>query len=69
MGRTLATPTMMASNSGEVPHTAAAVDLVNVASLAVEKLNGCEEEVEGWQRSFVQLDFGQRHHNGSSRVR
>jgi hypothetical protein len=57
MGRTLATPTTTASNSGEVPHTVAAVDSMNVASLAVEKLNGCEEEVDGVAAKLCAVGF------------
>jgi hypothetical protein len=37
MGRILATPTMVASNSGEVSHIAAIADPVNVASPEVEQ--------------------------------
>jgi hypothetical protein len=37
---------------------AATAKLVNVASPSADKINGWEDEVEGWQRSFVRLDLG-----------
>jgi hypothetical protein len=64
MERTLANPTTAASNSGEVPHMAAAVKSVNVASPSVDKLNGWEDEVEGVAIELCVVGFGQRHDDG-----
>jgi hypothetical protein len=57
---------MAASNSDKVTLMAATADSVNAASLAVEKLNEGDDEVEGIAAELCVVGFGQRHNNSSS---
>jgi hypothetical protein len=58
MGRTLATLTTAASNSGEVPHMAAVAKSVNVASPSADKINGWEDKVEEVPAELCVVGFG-----------
>jgi hypothetical protein len=69
MGRTLATPTTVASNSGEVPHMATVAKSVNMASPSADKINGWEDKVEGVPAELCAIGFGQRCNDDGSCMR
>jgi hypothetical protein len=61
MGRILATLTMAASNSGEVPHMAAMAESPNTPSPCDERFNGGVEKLEKVMAKLGAVDFGQWH--------
>jgi hypothetical protein len=68
MGRILATPTMAASNSDEVPHMVAAAKSANTPSPCDDRFNGGVEKLEEVMAKLCAVEFGQWHSDDGVRA-
>jgi hypothetical protein len=66
MGRILATPTMVASNSDEVPHMAAVAKSANTPSPCDDRLNGGIEKLEEVMVELCAMGFEQWCNDGGA---